>query len=223
MGHEITSTEARSSTADREGDGAGAATVAGYLAGVAGAVQSLDLGEIDAVLETLFDARRRGATVYTLGNGGSAALASHMACDLGKNTSPDLGTGPHVAAQRRLRVVALTDNSALLSALGNDIGYVDVFVEQLKSLLRPGDVVVAISGSGSSPNVVNALSYARSAGATTIGLTSVRESASAMLAFTDVPVVVHSEIMEQIEDLHTVVNHVLAVHLRMRIAADASV
>ena len=145
-----------------------------------------------------------------------------MACDFGKNTSPDLGTGPDAPAQLRLRVVGLTDNSALLSALGNDIGFVDVFVEQLKSLLRPEDVVVAISGSGSSPNVVRALQYARSVGATTIGLTSIRASASAMLAFTDVPVVVQTEVMEQIEDLHFVVNHVLAVHLRERIAAAVS-
>ena len=119
-------------------------------------------------------------------------------------------------------MVGLTDNSALLSALGNDIGFVDVFVEQLKSLLRPEDVVVAISGSGSSPNVVRALQYARSVRATTIGLTSIRASASAMLAFTDVPVVVQTEVMEQIEDLHSVVNHVLAVHLRERIAAAVS-
>ena len=197
-------------------------TVARYLADVAVAVRAMDLDQIEAMLDTLFDAYRRGAMVYTLGNGGSAALASHMACDLGKNTSPDLGTGPDAPAKLRLRIVALTDNSALLSALGNDIDYADVFVEQLKSLLRPGDVVVAISGSGSSPNVVRALQYARSVGATSIGLTSTRTSARAMLDYTDVPVVAQSEVMEQIEDLHTVVNHVLAVHLRERIASEVS-
>lgn len=225
MGQAPTPREAELFAPDRDhdlGDGAGT-TVARYLADVAGAVRALDLDQIEAVLDTLLDACRRGATVYTLGNGGSAALASHMACDLGKNTSPDLGTGPDAPAQLRLRIVGLTDNSALLSALGNDIDYADVFVEQLKSLLRPRDVVVAISGSGSSPNVVRALRYARSAGATTVGLTSTRASASAMLDFTDVPVVVQSEVMEQIEDLHTVVNHVLAVHLRERIAAEVSV
>lgn len=208
-----------------EGDDGGEASgtsVARYLSDISDAVRALDLGELDAVLDTLFEAYRRGASVYTLGNGGSAALASHMACDLGKNTSPDLGTGPDAPSQLRLRVVGLTDNSALLSALGNDIDYADVFVEQLKSLLRPEDVVVAISGSGASPNVVRALKYARSVGATTIGLTSVRASASAMLAFTDVPVIAQTEVMEQIEDLHSVVNHVLAVHLRERIAAAVS-
>jgi D-sedoheptulose 7-phosphate isomerase len=202
--------------------GEGGTSVARYFADVAVAVRALDVDQIEAVLDALLDACRRGATVYTLGNGGSAALASHMACDLGKNTAPDLGTGPDAPAQLRLRIVALTDNSALLTALGNDINYSEVFVEQLKSLLRPGDAVVAISGSGSSPNVVRALRYARSAGATTIGLTSTRTSASAMLDLTDVPVVVHSEVMEQIEDLHTVVNHVLAVHLRERIAAEVA-
>ena len=207
---------------DDDWDDGGGTTVGRYLADVSRAVRALDLDQIEAVLDTLLGACRRGATVYVIGNGGSAALASHMACDLGKNTSPDLGTGPGAPAQVRLRVVALTDNSALLSALGNDIGYSEVFVEQLKSLLRPQDVVVAISGSGSSPNVVRALRYAQSVGATTIGLTSTRTSASAMLACTDVPVVVQSEVMEQIEDLHTVVNHVLTVHMRERIASEPS-
>jgi len=203
------------------GDGT-ATTVERYLTEVSTAVRAIDLNQIEAVLQTLLDACRRGSTVYTIGNGGSAALASHMACDLGKNTSPDLGTGPAAPAQLRLRIVALTDNSALLTALGNDIDYADVFVEQLKSLLRPQDVVIAISGSGASPNVVRALHYAQSAGATTIGLTSIRTSARAALSYTDIPVVVQTEVMEQIEDLHSVVNHVLAVHLRERIAAEVS-
>ncbi len=225
MGHGSTPPEAGLSAPDRDdewGDGGGT-SVGRYLADVSGAVRALDLDQIESVLGALVDAWRRGATVYTLGNGGSAALASHMACDLGKNTSPDLGTGPDAPAQKRLRIVALTDNGALLSALGNDISYDDVFVEQLKSLLSPSDVVIAISGSGSSPNVVRALRYSRSVGATTIGLTSTRPSASAMLALIDVPVVVQSQVMEQIEDVHTVVNHVLAVHLRERIASEVSV
>ncbi len=220
MGHGSALSDAELAAPDREGGATGVGT---YLADVSRAVRALDLDQIEAVLDTLLRACRGGATVYVIGNGGSAALASHMACDLGKNTSPDLGTGPDTPARVRLRVVALTDNSALLSALGNDTGYSEVFVEQLKSLLRPQDVVVAISGSGSSPNVVRALRYARSVGATTIGLTSTRPSASAMLAFTDVPVVVQSDVMEQIEDLHTVVNHVLTVQMRERIASEPSV
>lgn len=194
-------------------------TVERYLVEVADAVRSIDVMALDRFADVLLSAWRTGATVYVLGNGGSGALASHMATDLGKNTSPDLGTGPREPAARRLRMVALTDNCPLITALGNDVSYADVFVEQLKGLLRPGDVVVGISGSGASPNVVRALEYARLLGAATVGLTGSRPSATAMLAWSDCAVVVPSVVMEQIEDLHSVVNHVLAVHLRELIAS----
>lgn len=194
-----------------------------YLADVADGVRSLDEGRLQELAGVLMAAWRRGATVYVFGNGGSGALASHMATDLGKNTAPDLGAGPQVLAARRLRIVALTDNGPLITALGNDIAYADVFVEQLKGLLLPGDVVVAISGSGSSPNVVRALQYAKLVGATTVGLTGARGSAAAMLAWTDCAVAVPTVEMEQIEDLHSVVNHALAVHLRAAIASAPSV
>lgn len=193
--------------------------LATYLVQVAAATAQLDEAQLAAAADVLFDAWRRGATVHVMGNGGSAALASHMATDLGKNTAADLGVGPDVPAARRLRITAVTDNVALITALGNDIGYDDVFVEQLKGALRAGDVVVGISGSGSSPNVVRAMQYARRAGATTIALTSARPSAAAMLAWTDCPIVAPTQAMEQIEDLHTVVNHALTVHLRERIAS----
>lgn len=189
-----------------------------YLRQVSAAVDALDREQIHRVAELMMLVWRTGATVYTLGNGGSAALASHMACDLSKNTSPDLGTGPGQKGGQRLRVMALTDNNALMSALGNDIDYADIFVEQLKSVLGPADVVLGISGSGTSPNVLRALEYARTVGATTVGFTGTRASASPMLELSDVAVRVPVEVMEQIEDLHVVVNHVLAVHLRALIA-----
>ena len=190
-----------------------------YLRQVSTAVDELDRDQIHRVAELLMLAWRTGASVYTLGNGGSAALASHMACDLAKNTSPDLGTGPGEKGGQRLRVTSLTDNSALMSALGNDIDYADIFVEQLKPVLGPSDIVLGISGSGTSPNVLRALQYARTVGATTIGFTGSRASAAPMLELSDVPVTAPVEIMEQIEDLHVVINHVLAVHLRSLIAA----
>lgn len=189
-----------------------------YLRQVAAGVDELDREQIQRVAELLMGVWRSGATVYTLGNGGSASLASHMAADLAKNTSPDLGTGPDEKAGQRLRVMSLTDNSALVSALGNDIEYGDIFVEQLKPVLGPDDVVLGISGSGTSPNVLRALRYARTVGATTIGFTGSRATSAPMLELSDVVMTVPSEVMEQIEDLHVVVNHVLAVHLRALIA-----
>ena len=189
-----------------------------YLRQVESAVAELDRSQVSRVADVLMDAWRTGATVYTLGNGGSAALASHMACDLAKNTSPDLGTGPGQKGGQRLRVVSLADNAALMSALGNDIDYADIFVEQLKPVLGPSDVIIAISGSGTSPNVLRALEYGRTVGATTIGFTGSRATSAPMLELSDVTMRVPVEMMEQIEDLHVVVNHVLAVHLRSLIA-----
>lgn len=189
-----------------------------YLRDVASAIQALDRAQVRAVADVMLDAWRRGATVYTLGNGGSAALASHMACDLAKNTSPDLGTGPDVLAQQRLRVVSLADSSPLMTALGNDIDYADIFVEQLKSVLGQQDVVLAISGSGTSSNVLGALRYARNVGATTVAFTGSRASSAPMLELADTALLAPVEMMEQIEDLHVVVNHVLAVYLRAVIA-----
>lgn len=198
-------------------------TIDRYLCEVVRAVDAVDRRQIEAVARVLMSTWSSDATVYTMGNGGSASLASHMACDLGKNTAPDLGGGPGQPAGRRLRVIALTDNAALLTALGNDIDYRDVFVEQLKNLLGPQDVVVAISGSGRSPNIVRGLEFARMTGATTIGLTGSRQTSAEMLALTDYPVVVPTQVMEQIEDLHVMVNHVLTVYLRDLIARTVAV
>lgn len=193
-----------------------------YLNQVSDAVARIDRRQVATVATTLLDAHRRGATVYTIGNGGSASLASHMACDLGKNTAPDLGRGSAVPSAARLRMVSLADNAALLTALGNDIAYADVFVEQLKGLLTDADVVVAVSGSGTSANVVSALEYARLRGATTIGFTGSRASASAMTELCDQVVTVPTEMMEQIEDLHVIVNHALTVTLRTAIANESA-
>jgi D-sedoheptulose 7-phosphate isomerase len=116
----------------------------------------------------------------------------------------------------------LTDNSALLTALGNDIDFADIYVEQLKIVLTPTDVVLAISGSGASPNVLRALEYARTVGATTIAFTSARSTAATMLALADHSLLAPVEVMEQIEDLHVIYNHVLAIVLRDRIARQSA-
>lgn len=194
-----------------------------YIDDLCAAAAAIDRDRLCAVADTLMDAWRRGGTVYTLGNGGSAALASHLACDLAKNTSPDLGLGCDVRAARRLRVVGLADNAAMLTALGNDLTFADVYVEQLKVLLRPTDIVLAVSGSGASGNVLAALRYARTVGARTIAFTSARDSAAAMLGLADQALLAPVEVMEQIEDLHVIFNHLLTVVLRERIARQDTV
>ncbi|GAA0990009.1 SIS domain-containing protein [Acrocarpospora macrocephala] len=189
-----------------------------YLAELYAATAAVDHAQLNGIADVLMRAWETGATIYTLGNGGSASLASHLACDLAKNTSPDLGTGPSVPGARRLRVVALADNSALLTALGNDIDFADIYMEQLKIVLTARDTVLAISGSGASPNVLRAMRYARLLGATTIAFTSTRATARQMLDLADHALLAPVEVMEQIEDLHVIYNHVLATVLRERIA-----
>src|SRR6266540_2848255 len=133
-----------------------------YLQELHDAMQHTLGGDLGRAIQTLRDARARGATIFFCGNGGSASTATHFACDLAKNTiHPRFG---------RFRTVALNDNVALLTAWGNDFGYERIFVEQAANLMKPGDVLVAISGSGNSPNVLLAAEHARSLGCPVIAL-----------------------------------------------------
>ena len=170
--------------------------------------------ELDEVAALIWEAALGGRVVYTLGNGASAALASHMATDLGKGTAHDHGLDPQQPSGLRLRVVSLTDNSALLTAYGNDVGYEYTFVEQLRNLLQKGDVVIGISGSGSSPNVLRAMEYARAQGAHAVGFTGNMPGWEQMATRCDVLVRAPLERIDQIEDVHVSFNHILARVLR---------
>jgi D-sedoheptulose 7-phosphate isomerase len=175
-------------------------------------VSALPHAIIQEVAEELLRVRAEARTIFLFGNGGSAALASHFACDLGKGTLVERD------AQARLRAVALTDNLALLTAWANDRSFEDVFAEQIKNLVVPGDVAFAISGSGNSPNVLRALEVARESGACTVGLTGFH--GGKMKALCDHCIVVPSENMQIIEDLHLGVAH--AIFLIVRSAIEHS-
>ncbi|PYE51915.1 D-sedoheptulose-7-phosphate isomerase [Deinococcus yavapaiensis] len=190
-----------------------------YLETVRQALASTNVDALEAVTSLLHDAYRAGTTVYTCGNGASAALASHMACDLGKGTASDLSRGPQQRAERRLRVVCLNDNTALMTALANDLAYEDVYLEQLKNVLMPGDLVIGISGSGGSPNVLRALEYARLHGARTVGFTGRQAKCELIRPLCDVLAQAPLEMMEQIEDAHVIYFHAVAVALRERLRA----
>lgn len=168
-----------------------------YLEELTVTIQKLPLPAIDRLVSTLLEAYEGARTIFIFGNGGSASLASHMSCDFGKGTIPKAG--------KRLRVVALTDNVALITAWANDTRYDRIFAEQLENLLRPGDVALAISGSGNSSNVLAALNFAREAGAVTTGVTGFQ--GGKMKALCDVCVVVPSDNMQIIEDLHLAIAH----------------
>jgi D-sedoheptulose 7-phosphate isomerase len=166
---------------------------------------------IEAIGEILYRAYSHQKQVFVVGNGGSAATASHLACDLGKNTiSPNM---------RRFRILSLNDNVPLLTALANDVGYERVFSEQLVNLIRPGDVLVALSGSGRSPNIVEAARYARHRAATVVALLGFDGGETIELA--DEYVLVPSRDYGLIEDVHMILAHVLTGYFRKRLELEA--
>ena len=163
---------------------------------------------IDQIAEIVVRAYEAERTVYTFGNGGSAALASHLACDLGKGTV-------YCNGGKRLRVLALTDNVPTLTAWANDASYEDVFSEQLRNFVRAEDVAFAISASGNSKNVLNALQVAREVGATTVGISGFE--GGQMKGLCDICAIVPSKNMQIIEDLHLAIAHSIfrVVHSRL--------
>jgi D-sedoheptulose 7-phosphate isomerase len=160
----------------------------------------LRLDPINQIAEELLKAHASHRTVFLFGNGGSASLASHFACDLGKGTANCNG-------DKRFRVLALTDNIPTLTAWANDSSYEDIFAEQLRNFVQPKDIAIAISGSGNSKNVLNALQVARDARATTIGVTGFE--GGKMKSLCDICVVVPSDNMQIIEDLHLSMAHAI--------------
>jgi D-sedoheptulose 7-phosphate isomerase len=172
----------------------------------------LPFGAIEQAAEILLESYELGRTVFLFGNGGSAALASHLACDLAK------GTLQHGNAGQRFRVMALTDNIPLITAWANDSSYDAIFAEQLLNFVVPGDIALAISGSGNSPNVLRALEAARTAGACTIGLTGFQGGKMKQLC--DHCIVVPSDNMQVIEDFHLSVSHALFSVIRDRISSS---
>ncbi len=186
-----------------------------YLAELKGVIDAMPLGEIERAADILFAAYQKDHTIFTLGNGGSAALASHIAADLGKATHVP---GPAALAKmKRLKVLALTDSTPLLTAWANDASYEIVFAAQMENFIEAGDVVLGISGSGNSPNVLRALELARKAGATSVGFTGC--GGGKMKDLLDCAVVVPSNSMQIVEDAHVIASHLLLVDLRTRFRA----
>ena len=140
-----------------------------YLQRLKAELDRLDRSETSHLGDLLFDAWQNEKFVFIFGNGGSATLASHLCEDLGKGCFREQDLRDGVA--RRLKVLSLTDNVGYLTALGNDMGYDQVFVQQLASYAQPGDLAIAISGSGNSPNILTAVDWANRHGLITFGMT----------------------------------------------------
>lgn len=189
-----------------------------YLADLRSVLDNLPLQEISKAGEILFECYQTNHTVFTFGNGGSGALASHLVADFGKGTH---FPGPkELATVRRLKALAVTDNMPMVTAWANDTHYDDIFMRQMENFLQPADVAIAISGSGNSRNVIRALEYARSIGATTIGLGGF--GGGKMKELLDCPIIVPSNSMQHVEDAHLVIGHMIFLNLRSRIVAQAA-
>lgn len=188
-----------------------------YLTHLKETIDELPLDQAARAADILFGAYQAGRTVFLFGNGGSAALASHMATDLGKGTHQP---GPAwMDSVKRLKALSVTDNVPLLTAWGNDTAYDGVFASQMENFIEAGDVALAISGSGNSPNVLRALELARRKGATTVGLGGF--AGGKMKALLDCPVIVPSDNMQRIEDAHVILAHMIFLDLKRRIESSA--
>ena len=181
--------------------------IAKHIGEVQHCVEVLPHEELAQIVESIVEACRQSKQVFIFGNGGSASTASHFACDLGK--------GAVVKDRPRLRVSSLNDNMAIMTAISNDISYEAVFVEQLRNLLNPGDVVIGISASGNSPNVLRGFEYAREVGATTVGL--IGFGGGNLDDLSDISVVVDSYDYGVVEGVHMVLEHVISQSVREKL------
>jgi D-sedoheptulose 7-phosphate isomerase len=172
---------------------------AGYKSALLHALETIDLNKVEEAIRWFEEARAAGASIFTCGNGGSAATASHFVCDMLKGAS--------FGKAQRFRIQALTDTLPTITAYANDVSYDSVFVEQLKNYARPGDLVMAISGSGNSPNVLRAIEYANSIGCRTLALTG--RDGGKLGPMAQLNIQVREPHMGRIEDGHHIVCHMI--------------
>ena len=168
-----------------------------YIEQVKSGIDSVDPKKIETLIEWLGEARASKSTIFTMGNGGSSSTASHWVNDLVKGAS--------FGKTERFKVICLNDSVSTLTAYSNDVSYEEALVEPLKNFLTAGDLVIAISGSGNSANVINAIKYAKKNGARTIGLTG--RDGGELGALVDLEVRVPIQHMGQIEDVHMMITH----------------
>lgn len=176
----------------------------GYFANLKSTIDEIPMEKVERIVQMIFEAYRNNKYVFIMGNGGSASTASHFACDLGKGTICE--------GKPRFRVVSLNDNIPLITALSNDFGYERVFVEQLMNLVNPGDLVVSITGSGNSPNILRGVEYAKKQGAKTIGL--IGFGGGKLQYMVDEHITVSNTNYGQVEDVHLILSHAIAQYFR---------
>ena len=174
-------------------------------------IEEIDIAQVETIANILYTAWKNDRQVFILGNGGSASQASHMAADISKNT---LGRvyDPRI---KRFRIMSLTDNVSLMTAYANDVGYDEVFSQQLRNLVREHDVIIVITGSGNSPNIIRAVEYARECNAITIGLLGF--SGGKVKDMLDYEITVRSNNYGVIESVHPALHHLMVGYFRQKI------
>jgi phosphoheptose isomerase len=187
--------------------------VSGYRDEIVRAWQTLDLGAFDRAAALLGEAIRAGRVIYSCGNGGSAAISGHLLCDFLKGIQTDTGLRP--------KVISLASHLELITAIANDIAYAEVFAYQLRTLAEPDDVLLTISSSGNSENIVRAIDWARSHEVRTIAMTGFSGGRSAGLA--DVNLHVEAQNYGVVEDIHQSLMHSLAQFLRQHAMEPSAV
>ncbi|MGB2412510.1 MAG: SIS domain-containing protein [Bacteroidetes bacterium] len=181
-----------------------------YIDAVKSTLDALDPKALDALVEAFHTTYEKGGNIYTMGNGGSGASASHAAGDFLKGASYGL--------DKRFKMICLNDNLPSMMAIANDIGWESIFVEPLKNFLSEDDLVIGISGSGNSKNVVNALEYANAQGATTVAMSGFKGGKISEIATINV----HAPVMdmEVTEDVHMVIFNIVKKQMMARLMGD---
>ena len=180
-----------------------------YISEIQGILGKSSIEDIQKCIDLVMLTYNQNGQIFVMGNGGSASTASHIANDLGKGTA-HLGHRP--------RVISLTDNVSTMTAWANDACYEDVFVEQLKGLVNPGDLVIGISASGNSENVLRAIRHANAIGCKTIGWTGF--GGGELGKITDISIIVGSHEYGPVEDVHLILNHILCKSIHERITSN---
>lgn len=178
-----------------------------YVEEIKQVISNLDLNKIRNLADKIRDVKERDGTVFILGNGGSAVTASHWACDLGKGTLKRFYND-----EKRLRVISLTDNVATITAFANDLSYDEIFSQQLKNLIKKDDLVIIMTGSGKSRNIINAINIAKTTGAYVFSLLGF--DGGEVIHLSNQSIIIPSKNYGIIEDLHLMIGHLLTIHLK---------
>lgn len=176
-----------------------------YFTGINNILNNINIESISKIICALKEAHNDKKKIFLIGNGGSAATANHFMCDLGKNAIKD--------NENRFQILSLSDSVSCITAYGNDIGYKSVFVEQLRNLMESGDLLIAISASGNSPNIIEAVKYAKKKNGIVISLTGFE--GGELKGISNLNVNIDSDSYEKIEDIHLMISHIIVYWFKL--------